>query len=253
MYRRDGSHVDIEALPDGFERWGPRDSPFLLRGGEDLRDTARAIHEDRPRVDQEEDEASNERITRELDDWQVDIWNFDFPFTDTIPEEELFKRAEKAASDGNAHGFISEIDLEASLNEPSLLGTFAGGSGTIKVSALDSGFLRTTRAVILAHEVGHAYHNGIARLNRKAGYDDDEPAFFETERQREAAIAISERLRGPIPESPPETRHYRLNDTELVADVFASFILEPEAARRVGSQAVDRLEAFLGPRRPDIA
>lgn len=105
--------------------------------------------------------------------------------------------------------------------------------------------------MVLAHETGHAFHVGVRRLNRKAGFDEEFEEVFETEEQQEHAIELSERLRGPIPDSPSGFRDYRLGESELFADVFASLIIEPEAARRVGPEAVGRVEGLLGSEIPN--
>lgn len=128
---------------------------------------------------------------------------------------------------------------------------YTPGNNRIFVDAEDSGFLRTTEGVILAHETGHAFHVGMKLLNRKPGFDEEFEVVFETGDQREDAIAISERLRGPIPDSPRGFRSYRLEEAELFADVFASLMIEPDATRRIGPEAVGRVEGVLGSEIPE--
>lgn len=248
MFLSDLRDEFIEELPDGFERFGPKDSPFLLRSGGQLREEASVIHSGRDTEDQRDDERSNEEITRNLDLWAENLWAYDVPFTDTIPLEELLNRAEVAADSGMSRGYVSEIEFDSDIDG---FGLYKAGNNEIHVSAEDSGFLGTSEAVILAHETGHAFHVGVKRLNRKPGFDEEFEVVFETDVQREHAIELSERLRGPIPDSPNGYRSYRLRETGLFADVFASLMIEPDAARRVGPEAVGRVEGLLGSEIPD--
>lgn len=124
MYLSDLPEEFIEELADGFERYGQKDSPFLLRSGEELREEAQRIHSDRDSEDQREDEKSNEKITRNLDLWAANIWEYDFPFTDTIPLEELIDRAERAADVGISRGYISGIEFDSNIDG---YGLYKGG------------------------------------------------------------------------------------------------------------------------------
>lgn len=235
-----------QSLPDGFKRIGDEDSPFLLRGGEKLREQALQTHKNRDPDDQKRDEQSNEPVTRELATWETQLWKSDFPFVDTIPREEIRRRAEKAADDGVKLRFIQSINRNATIQEDGVIGSYRGGSRTILIDAIKTGYLKHEVGRILAHEVGHAFHAGVRALNEKPGHVNDFEVVFETETQRTDAISISERMRGPIPDSISGFRSYRLQETELVADVFSSMVIEPEAARRTGPEAVARVEEVLG-------
>lgn len=235
-----------QSLPDGFKRIGDEDSPFLLRGGEKSRKQARQIHTNRDPDDQQRDEQSNEPITRELATWETKVWELDFPFVDTIPRDEIRRRAEKAADVGVKLRFIRSINRNATIQDDGVIGRYRGGSRTILIDAIKTGYLKHEVGRILAHEVGHAFHAGVRALNEKPGYENDFEVVFETEAQRSEAISVSERMRGPIPDAISGFRSYRLQETELFADVFSSLVIEPEAARRTGPEAVMRVEEVLG-------
>lgn len=241
----------VEELDDGFERLGSEETPFTLRRGGELLERAEAVHERRDPDDRQEDERSNEEITRAVERWEADLWKFDFPFVDTIPSDELLDRAETAADEGRRLGFVSTVDVDAEIADSRVKGRFKPGSKIIDVDADEDGFLGYRSGPTLAHEVGHAFHIGVSRLNDTGGFEEGSEDVFQTNEQRRDAIAISERLRGPIPEASTDVRSYRLAEEELFADVFASLVIEPEAARRVGSEAVGRVEEVLGERVPD--
>lgn len=235
-----------QSLADGFKRIGDEDSPFLLRGGEESREQALQTHTNRDPDDQQRDEQSNEPLTRELATWEAQLRELDFPFVDTIPREEIRRRAEKAADDGVKLRFIRSINRNATIQDDGVIGRYRGGSRTILIDAIKTGYLKHEIGRILAHEVGHAFHAGVRALNEKPGYDGDFEVVFETDTQRTDAISISERMRGPIPDAISRFRSYRLQETELVADVFSSLVIEPEAARRTGPAAITRVEDMLG-------
>lgn len=251
MHVADTSESLVEELDDGFERLGPEDTPFTLRRGFERRRRAEAIHEERDRDDQRADESSNETITRNLETWERDLWTFDFPFVDTVPSEELAARAQAVAEAGRDLGFVDLLDTDAEIEASDVNGYFKPGSRVIAVDADDDDFLGYRTGPVLAHEVGHAFHVGVNRLNSKGGFEAETETVFETTEQRHDAIALSERLRGPIPESPSGVRSYRLREAELFADVFATMVVEPEAARRCGPEAVQRVTDLVGELLPD--
>lgn len=230
---------------DGFERLGSKTSPFTIRAGEEMKEEAEEIHSSRPQEEQEEDESSNEPIELDLGDWEDDIDALDFPETDTIPHEELLNRAEAAEEAANGNLFVNTIVRDADFDERGKLGHFLPPSRKIELDTLSDSFPACRTASVLAHELGHAFHIGVSRKNETPGFVSGTDSVFKTEDQRQDAIAISERMRGNIPDNDEEARDYRLEEEELVADVFASFIIEPQAARRVGPQAVARVESYL--------
>lgn len=251
MYVADASELLLEELDDGFERLGPEDTPFTLREGAKPREQAERIHRKREPDDRREDELSNEEVTRDIGTWADELRRLDFPFVDTVPSEELTARAWTVATEGRNLGFVSTVEVDADIGASRVKGRFYPGSRRVEVDADEAGFLGYSRGPTLAHEVGHAFHVGASRANEKAGFETGAEEVFETTEQRRDAIALSERLRGPIPESPSDVRSYRLEDEELFADVFASMAVEPEAARRCGPEAVGHVEGLLGELLPE--
>lgn len=251
MYIAEDFESLVEELDDGFERLGSEGTPFTLRSGGEPLERAEEVHERRDPDDRREDERSNEPVTRDVPQWEANLWEFDFPFVDTIPSDELLGRAETAADEGRRLGFISAVDVDAEIADARVKGRFKPASKIIYVDADEEGFLGYRSGPTLAHEVGHAFHVGVSRLNDTGGFEERDEDVFRTEEQRRDAIAISERLRGPIPETSPDVRSYRLSAEELFADVFASLVIEPEAAHRVGPEAVGRVEGMVGELLPD--
>jgi hypothetical protein len=98
--------------------------------------------------------------------------------------------------------------------------------------------LDTNRVRVLAHETGHAFDVGVGNDGDLAGYDEREREIFDSQETLQQAKKISERLRGTIPSGPGDYKSYRENREELFADVFASIVIEPEAAVREGPEAV---------------
>lgn len=230
---------------DGFEQLGSKTSPFTIRAGEEKKARAEDVHTSRPPEEQEEDESSNEPIELEIDSWEEDIAALDFPETDTIPQSELLSRAETAADEAKENLFLDSIERDVDFDEEGKLGVFKPPLRKIELDTLDDNFPACWTGPVLAHEVGHAFHIGVSRGNEQAGFESGTDSIFETEGQRQDAIDISERMRGTIPQNNEEARNYRLEEEELFADVFSSFIIEPEAARRTGPEAVGRVESYL--------
>lgn len=229
----------------GFERLGSKTSPFTIRAGEEMKEEAEEIHTSRPQKAQKQDESSNEPIELDLEDWEADIDVLDFPETDTIPHEELLNRAEAAEEAARDSLFVNTIVRDADFDEPGKLGHFLPPSGKIELDTRSDSFPACWTAPVLAHELGHAFHIGVSKRDETPGFVSGTDSVFETEDQQQDAIAISERMRGNIPDNDEAARNYRLEEEELFADVFASFIIEPSAARRVGPQAVAQVESYL--------
>lgn len=240
-HHRSSRVVEVE----GFECLGSKTSPFTIRAGEEMKEAAEEIHTSRPQEAQEGDESSNEPIELDLNDWENDIDALDFPETDTIPHEELLNRAEVAEQAAKENLFVNTVVRDADFDERGKLGHFLPPSRKIELDPLSDSFPACRTGPVLAHELGHAFHIGVSRRNETPGFASETDSVFETEDQRRDAIAISERIRGKIPDNDEKARDYRLEEEELFADVFASFIIEPQAARRAGPQAVARVESYL--------
>lgn len=228
-----------------FEQLGSRTSPFTVRGGEEDKERARAVHTSRPPSEQTADESSNEPIELEVAVWEDEVDALDFPATDTIPHEELLNRAESVAEAAREQLFLDSIERDADFDEEGVLGQFKPPVRRIELDTLSDSFLACRTAPVLAHEVGHAFHVGVSKSNERPGFDSGTDSVFETEDQRQDAIDISERMRGTIPRRDGAARSYRLEEEELFADVFASYVIEPEAARRTGPEAVAWVESYL--------
>lgn len=244
-------HSRLVELGDGFEQYGSVESPFTLRGRSDSQAAAEEIHAERESEKRQEDEATNEAIQRDVEIWSADLWAYDFPFVDTIPTDELLRRAQSAADEGLQRGFINSLDVDANIPTDGEKGHFRPGSKTVNIDTDGDEVLGYRKGPTLAHEVGHAFHIGVMQLNQRPGYERDVERVFETETQQEEAITLSERLRGSFSNAPSDYRDYRLGEEELFADVFALLMIEPSAARRIGPEAVGRVEGIIGELLPE--
>lgn len=233
----------VEQLADGFERLGDTDTPYTLRAGAAQRAEARHIHEQRSVSDQALDEQSNEPVTRDIDEWNEDIWACDFPGVDTIPAEIQRKRVEHIAAGAQKCGFVTTITHGVEFNDPNVRGRFWYGVKEIETRAEPTDFPGYRKEPALAHELGHAVYHGMMP---SLGYHETPQSLFDADTQRSEARSLSERLHGPISEPAlPGISNYRTDDEELFAEVFACRVIEPEAAQRIGPAAVDRVEELL--------
>ena len=243
-YTEDLSEDDdrVQELPDGFKRLGGEDTPFTLQGGEEKRIRAEQIHQRRDSADRNWDEQRHQPVTRDIEKWETDLRSWDFPFVDTIPLEKLLERAEGALDIAQSEGLVQRVDRDVTFDQDNVRGRYWPGIDKIELGTDDDDFPGYREAVGLAHEVGHAF---AADIGPSAGFEEGDPLFL-TQSQKNEAIEISERLHGPIRE-PGECgfQSYRLGETELFAQVFASLVIEAEATFRIAPEAASRVETLL--------
>jgi hypothetical protein len=233
---------NIIELEDGFERYGDRDSPFLIRGGGEKRVEAESIHRDRDQVARREDELTNEPVTRDLEEWENNIDDLDFPHVDSIPHDILEDRAQRAANVALGTGIVDDIDNDADIEGETRYGTYWSGYNEIKLDTDDSPLLSCRRGPVLAHEVGHAVYD---KLDPGTGIDPG-IKVFETTAQREEAENIARRLHGPfIQPDADQLKDVELTEIELFAYVFESICIEADAALREAPNAVSRVDRLL--------
>ncbi|GAA0451389.1 hypothetical protein GCM10008985_03770 [Halococcus dombrowskii] len=228
----------VETLTDGFERLGPDDTPFTLRGGEEKRDQAATIHHQRDTNERTKDEQSNEPVSRGVSEWKQNLRTLDFPFIDTISCETYLDRAWQAAAAVQEHGLIEEVHCNVCFEDPNLHGKFWPGIAEIELAPERDYFPGYAPGPTLAHEVSHSVY---AAWTPDAGFEQGQQAF-RTRSQQEQAESLSLRLYGPFHEATGPFVDYRLGDEELFAAAFTSRIIEPMAARRNAPQAVNRVE-----------
>jgi hypothetical protein len=235
----------VETLDSGFERLGSKNTPFTLReppGGPtpELKQRAVAIHNDRPVKMRRRDELRNEQLTLDIETWQENIDEFDFPGVDTIPEAVRQQRADAAAEIAQTLFGIGTINRGVHFEDPAVRGRYFRASGPIEVGTSEDDFPGWQSGVTLAHEVGHGIDDHI---EVKTGYASARGEIFENDVQLEEATALSKRLRGPMLESDiPGATDYRKHPTEKAADTFAAMIVEPERARELAPHVTKRFE-----------
>jgi hypothetical protein len=252
MYYTDGPPEDddrVQELPDGFERLGREDTPFTLRGGEKKRTKAEYIHQQRDSGEKRRDEQRHQPVTRDINEWKADLSSYDFPFVDTISFRVQLKRAEGALNIARDEGIVQDVSRDIDFDRNKVRGRFWPGTKEIELGTSKDDFPGYREAVVLAHEIGHAF---AADMVQSAGYEEGE-TLFSTQQQRKEAKAISERLHGPIQESDEHGfKNYRLGSNELFAQVFASLVIEALATFRIAPEAATRVESLLrekyGPR-----
>ena len=248
MVVRDYSKGQVWSIDHGFERLGKMPSPFTLLGG-DKRPEAEEIHSERPKSEQQADEDSNEPVTTELGEWEGDLEGLDYPGVDTVPHEKLLNRAQEVLASAEGLGFVNTVEMPADIYNPKCKGEFKKVPKKIRVDTESDDFLGYRQGPVLAHETGHAFDVGVGNHGELAGYDEREREVFDTQEALQQARKISERLRGTIPSGIGDYTSYREDREELFADVFASIVIEPEAAVREGPEAVrcvrENLENYL--------
>jgi len=243
----DGSSP-VETLPDNFERLGPDDTPFTLRGGAGKREHAEAVHQERSPEEQVDDERSNEPITRSISDWEQDLSGLDFPYVDTIPHDTHLERAQEIATTAQDYSLIDEIQHEVPFDNQDIYGKFWPNIGKVEVAPDRDFFPGYAPGPTLAHEVSHSIY---AEWTPDAGFEDGQQVL-KTQAQQEQAEMLSERLYGPFSDTTGPIMDYRRGDEELFAAVFTSRVIEPRAARRNASQAIDRIEEIVVSIAPDL-
>lgn len=153
------------------------------------------------------------------------------------------ERGDRVATIARECGYITDITHDIEFDDPRVRGRFWYGIKEIEIRTDPADFPGYRTGPALAHELGHAVYHG---MTRPVEYHETPPPIFETDSQRVEARTLSERLHGPIYEpDAPGISNYRTDDEELFAEVFACRIIEPEAARRIGPGAVDRIEELL--------
>lgn len=238
----------IETLDNGFERLGPHNSPFTLQAAPtgplpEIQRRAESIYAERPLKQRRQEELRNEPITLDVEKWKNNIGEFDFPGVDTIPPALRQQRADAAAEIASSLYGIGPIQRGVDFADPDVRGRYWRGDGLIEIGTNEGDFPGWSAGVTLAHEVAHGIDE---KINVEIGYASSRGGVFETERQREEASELSERLRGPIVETDiPGAKNYRKHPTEKAADVIAAMIIEPERAREIAPAVTSRVDDYF--------
>ena len=195
----------IQELEDGFVRLGDEDTPFTLRGGGEPVEEAQQLHDERDERKRDRDEESNEPVTRTVSTWRADMMGLDFPFVDTIPLEEQRSRANQVAELATDENIVDRIDRDVAFRSDTVRGKYWRGVGLIEIGTNSDDFPGFQSGVVLAHEVGHAFYDA---WSPNSGIEEH-PRLFRTTDETEQAVALSERLHGPIIETDGPFVDYR--------------------------------------------
>lgn len=231
-------------------------SPWLASAERDLEDSAGAQHADRSRESRTADESFNAPIAESYRQWVEAPNRYDLPGIDTIPEERLLERAERLLALGVESGAVEELKVgRGSGRSEKNPGTFRakrdrGGFEDWKTDLLlrDPDKLKKEARVpsmgmgfIAAHEAGHALDfDATGKATERYGSD----YIIGIKGDREEATRLiyegadlSTRMRGGF----DEDDEYRWDPHEIAADVIASSVLEPRAARREAPEVTERI------------
>lgn len=240
----------IDTLDDGFERWGNEDTPYTLRAGEEKRREAEQIHQARASDQRQTDERSNEPLTRDLEKWEANLQQYDFPFIDAIQEEKQKERVHGALDIAKQQGLVEEIKWDIDFEKETIRGKFFSVRKKIEIGTNQADFPGFREGPVLAHEIGHAFAEGHDSL---AGYESGQE-LFPTEEQEQGAKKISKRFHGPFQDVEEEgVSDYRLQEHELFAQVVAALIIETDAVFRIAPAAASRVEDLLSDRYGPVA
>ena len=231
---------NLVELDDGFQRYGNKDSPFLLRGGKEKRKEASRFHQERDENERKYDERKHQPITRDLAEWKTDADELDFPHVDTIPHRTLKQRAEEAAELCEATGLVQRIEQDSEISKETVYGQYHSGVNKILLDIADPPFLACRYGPVLAHEVGHAIYD---ELQPGSGIHP-KVDVFDTDEERQEAEKLKRRLNGPS-ESYHTEGLSNTSEAELFAYVFESICIEPEAAFREAQNAAARVDQLL--------
>lgn len=206
----------IQELADGVVRLGDEDTPFTLHGGGESLEAAQQRHSERDERERERDEESNEPVTRAFSTWRADMVGLDVPFVDTIPLAEQRRRANHVAEFATDEGVVDRIDRNVAFQDDTVRGKYWRGVGVIEIGTNPVDFPGFQAGVVLAHEVGHAFYDA---WSPDSGIEE-QPRRFRTTDETEQAVALSERLHGPMVETDGPFVDYRKgSDEELAAAV----------------------------------
>lgn len=224
-------------LENGLTRYGVQSerSPFLFRGQSNLPEEALDEHKARAEDVRILDEQGNEPIVESVEEWKANPREVDFPFVDTIPLERYLERSLTELQRAKAADVVDELVY---VNREWANGEHK--NGTIELDCVDklSQFPFERTCVVLAHEIGHAVYSAyIPDIGTNP--EKEKPLVFTTDREQTHVQALSQRMRGRIPDdatlmSPPiyDDAAYRLLEEELFADAYCSRVLEPSAIYR---------------------
>jgi len=225
-------------------------TPFTAQPLGTVRNVANVRHEERSEVAQGTDEAFNAPIAPDYETWRKNPDQYDLPGIDTIPQEERDKRGRAAAEAAQEAGLVDRVEREPfdavgrrgefTAEVPDRIVTDEDDIDT-SIQArpdLDDESPVFQEGPVLAHETGHAIDFAAGGPTERFGSEFD---FFEGREEdlRAEAERLTERVRGSIED---DSRSYREDSRELVADAFASMAVEPRAARREAPNLVDALQ-----------
>lgn len=220
----------------------------------DDKDRALEANAERSLAARRADESFNAPITLSYAQWAAHPDRYDYPGVDTIPRSVKRKRALSRTKRLVDEGAITSFHTDESWSS-----SYQRGMGRLSLGASED------PEGVFAHEMGHAVSYSLRTTDQ--AFDGRYPSedLFEDPESLEQAERLLERRRGEPVES---TRHtYGLNvfegtdweeagersegkkdaefKDELFADVFASMVTEPRAARREAPKAVAEVENLV--------
>jgi len=247
-------------------------SPFRINITGEEKKQALKIHKRRSKRSRVADESFNAPLTLDFEKWKQKKNRLDYPFVDTIPPSRLWQRAKRITKKAKQKGIVHLISIEK-LSSKKYRGQFfptgkpkyktitieelykqqgrqtnwmseeikkqktriktISGKPEVYVYKRAKPFTLTQKSFILSHEIGHAFewarpkHLPVTEVLMKA-----------LSKSRE----ISEYMRGRITGYGVQYAMYRASSHELFADLFASYVLQPRATKRMFKEGAKLVE-----------
>lgn len=186
------------------------------------------------------DKQTNEPIPPEYEDWKEQPRRFDWPRVDTIPREELDRRAEEVGDAFENKGIVP-VQLEAFL-KPGRRGitSLRTGAVTTEKDPTERSYLTISDGRTRAHELGHAVdvaagdEERVKKVDKSGSMSNQLLASKRGDALQDQAEHLSRRMRGSF-----ELANDRESNSEQMADSISSLLLEPTAANREAAALTD--------------
>ena len=172
-------------------------------------------------------------------------------FHTSIPSRATCCRSEHAAREyASRNNYFDRLDETATLGDGKY-GRYNDGEREIRLDVSERPFLAQSRPCVLVHELGHALQHALFAPDSGL---DEAPTLFDGDPEKSEAIDLAHRFHGPF-QTYPESDIDPLYESpvEQFAYVFQAAVLEPEAARRIAPQAVERLRTSVVERNAELS
>jgi len=250
-------------------------SPFRIDVSGEEKEEALKIHKRRSKRSKVADESYNAPLTLDFEEWRRKKNRLDYPGVDTIPSFRLWQRAERITKKAKQKGIVHLVSIEKLSSKKYRGQFFPHGKPRYKTVTLEEYYKKkgwktdwlseewkkqkkririqsykpevyvykqvnpfplAQKSFVLSHEIGHAFD--WARPARSSIDEVNEFLQNSLAKSRE----ISEYMRGRMTGSTVQYALYRASNPELFADLFASYVLQPRATKRIFKEGAKLIE-----------